>query len=324
MRNVSVLTIAHGREAHLHNVILGLTQQTVPPRELVIAAMQDDPYDNLPETDFPIHQVQVTRPDGELALAAARNAAAAKASGDILAFVDVDCIPHPELVADLAGVIYEKRGLVMGEVAYLPQGAVEDGLNFDEFEVVGVRHSDRQGPPAEGLRRCEDYRCFWSLSFAMHRTDWDRSGGFDEGYFGYGGEDTDFGRVLDARGIDIWWMKGAKVYHQYHDHCMPPIHHVEAVVRNAEYFATRWGHRTMGHWLHAFRLMGLIENTNEGLKILRKPNDADFALCRQTGDMPYANSRRVMDKLLRDFNTEEERRAAARAGDDLVSMIAAE
>ena len=324
MCDVSVLTIARGREAHLHNVIRGLAQQTVPPRELVVAAMQDEPYKDLPETDFPIHQDLITRPDGELPLAAARNAAAAKASGAVLAFVDVDCIPYPELVADLAEVIYDGRGLVMGEVAYLPKGAADNGLDFAGFDEIGERHSDRQGPPAEGLRRCEDYRCFWSLNFAMHRADWERSGGFDEGYFGYGGEDTDFGRTLDARGIDIWWMKGAKVYHQYHEHCMPPIHHVEAVLRNAEYFATRWGHRTMGHWLHAFHLMGLIKNTEQGLVILREPSDADFALCRQTGDMPYANSRRVMDKLLHDLDTEEERRAAARAGDALVSTIAAE
>jgi hypothetical protein len=99
---------------------------------------------------------------------------------------------------------------------------------------------------------------------------------------------------------------------------------VEAVVRNAEYFATRWGHRTMGHWLHAFHLMGLIDNSDDALTILRAPDDADFEMCRQTGDMPYANSRRVMDKLLRDLDTEEERRAAAQAGEDRISAIAAE
>lgn len=324
MRDVSVLTIARGREAHLHNVIRGLAQQTTPPRELVIAAMQEAPYADLPEAPFPIHQVLLTRPDGELPLAAARNAAAAKASGEVLAFVDVDCIPHPDLVAQVAEACHAGRGLVMGEVAYLPKGATEGGLDFDTFDAIGVRHSDRQGPPADGLRLCEDYRCFWSLNFAMHRADWDRSGGFDEGYFGYGGEDTDFGRVLDDRGIDIWWMKGAKVYHQYHDHCMPPIHHVKAVVRNADYFATRWGHRTMGHWLHAFELMGLVAVRDDAVTILREPSEADFALCRQTEDMPYANSRRVMDKLTADLQSEDSRRAAAQMGEDRISSIAAE
>ena len=138
MRDVSVLTIARGREAHLHNVIRGLAAQTVPPREVVIAAMQDDPYDGLPDAPFPIHQIQVTRPDGELPLAAARNAVAAKASGTVLAFVDVDCIPHPKLVADVAEACHDGRGLVMGEVAYLPKGATEGGLDFAHFDKIGV------------------------------------------------------------------------------------------------------------------------------------------------------------------------------------------
>ena len=70
--------------------------------------------------------------------------------------------------------------------------------------------------------------------------------------------------------------------------------------------------------------MGLIDNSEDALTILRAPDDADFEMCRQTGDMPYANSRRVMDKLLRDLDTEEERRAAAQAGEDRISAIAAE
>ncbi|MFW2586950.1 glycosyltransferase family 2 protein [Sagittula sp. SSi028] len=324
MRDVSVLTIAKGRTEHLHNVVRGLAAQSIPPRELVIAVMDDLPYDLLPETPFPVRQIHVTRTDGELPLSAARNAAAVHAMGDVLAFVDVDCIPHPDLVADVADACHPGRGLVMGEVAYLPKGATDKGLQFNIFDRIGVRHSDRQAPPRFGLMKCEDYRCFWSLNFAMHRDDWALSGGFDEGYYGYGGEDTDFGRVLDHRGIDIWWMKGAKVYHQYHDHCMPPVHHLHSVVRNAEYFASRWGHRTMGHWLHAFHLMGLIDNAPEGLTILREPDAADLDMCRQTEDMPYANSRRVMDKLQAELGTEADRRRAAEAGEAAISAIAAE
>lgn len=324
MRDVSILTIARGRDAHLRNVIRGLEAQTVRPRELVIGAMQDDPYTDLPETSFPVRQIHIQREDGELPLAAARNATAKAAEGEVLAFVDVDCIPHPEFTADVWNACSSGRGLVMGEVAYLPKGATEDGLDFARFDRLGVRHSDRQAPPSEWLRQCDDYRCFWSLNFAMHRDDWARSGGFDEGYYGYGGEDTDFGRTLDHRGVPIWWLKGAKVYHQFHEHCMPPIHHVASVLRNAEYFAARWGHRTMGHWLHAFHLMGLIDNDPNGLRILREPNDADFTLCRQTEDMPYANSRRVMDKLQRSLNTEAERRAAAERGEARMSSVAAE
>ena len=325
MTKISALTIAAGRAAHLGNVIRGFEAQDRRPDELIVGVMQDTHYDDLPEASFPVHQILVPRTNGELNLAAARNRAAEAATGEILIFVDVDCIPAPSLVADYAKACTPGRGLVMGEVLYLRQGATDGGLDFDRWAEEGVRHSDRQGPPAEGLKQCEDYRCFWSLNFAMHSADWDASGGFHEGYYGYGGEDTDYGRVLDSKGIPIWWTKGARVYHQFHDHCMPPIHHVASVIRNAEHFATRWGHRTMEHWLHGFRLMGLIEPTRAGLQIIREPDEADFALCRQRPDMPYANTRRVLDQL---ESVPAEMRGAERAAEverrqeDLIAVAA--
>ncbi|MGC0225627.1 glycosyltransferase family 2 protein [Pseudooceanicola nitratireducens] len=295
MTHISALTIAAGRAEHLRNVVAGFQAQTVRPDELIIGVMQDEAYDGLPETDFPVRQIFVAGP--ELPLAAARNAVAAAASGDLLVFVDVDCIPHPNLVFDYLSKSACHVGLLMGEVGYLPGGATSDGLDYAKFEQLAVRHSDRQGPPAEGISKCKDYRCFWSLNFAIDRHSWTASGGFDERYVGYGGEDTDYGRTLDELGIPIHWIKGAKVFHQYHPHCMPPIHQVRSVVRNSELFASKWGHRTMEHWLYAFRLMGLIENARTGIRILRDPDDADYALCSQMENMPYASTRRVIDKL---------------------------
>lgn len=294
---VSALTIAAGREINLGNVVRGFEAQEVKPVEMIIAVMQDQPYADLPETEFPVHQIMIPSINGELALASARNCAAEAAVGEVLAFVDVDCIPNPSLVADYANVATSGRGLIMGEVAYLPKGALDNGIDFDLFDRVGERHSDRQGPPDTGLRECEDYRCFWSLNFAMHRDDWARSGGFDEGYYGYGGEDTDFGRMLGKLDIPIWWTRGARVYHQHHLQYMPPVHQVRSVVRNADHFASRWGHRTMEHWLHGFRMMGLIEQTDTGLEILRDPTQAEYDLCLQMHNMPYANTRRVLDHL---------------------------
>ena len=308
---VSVLTLARGRETHLRNVVLGLTRQTHPPRELVIGVMQDAPYTDLPETTFPIRQIHVTAE--ALPLARARNAVAAAAEGEILAFLDVDCIPHPDLVRDYATLTREGEGLTMGEVMYLPAGASADGWTVEGFDAVAVRHSDRQGPPQDERRRCEDYRCFWSLTFAMHRADWAASGGFDERYEGYGGEDTDFGRTLQEKGIPIWWIRGARVYHQHHDHCMPPIHHIPSILRNTEIFAEKWGYRTMEHWLHGFRMLGLIENGPDGLRILREPGPEDFAICAQRPDMPYAATgpviRFLQDRERRREGTMKERHA---------------
>lgn len=304
--SVSVVTIARDRGDHLRNVLLGLERQTTPPLEFVVGVMQDDLYD-LPEASFPVRQLRIGL-DYELPLARARNTVADAAEGDVIAFVDVDCIPAPSLVADYAREARRGEGVMMGEVMYLPDGATAGDWRYYEFAAVAEKHADRQGPPATARERCTDYRCFWSLNFAVHRDDWAASGGFDEGYTGYGGEDTDYGRTLDERDVPIWWVRGARVYHQYHPHAMPPVHHLASVLRNANRFAEKWGHRTMEHWLFAFREMGLITDGPDGLQVIRQPDADDYALCRQQSDMPYASTNRVL-KLL------QERRSGQRLTD---------
>lgn len=292
----SVLTIARGRDAHLRNVAAGLAQQTVRPRELVIAHMRPEPYEGLVDLPFPVVQVHV--PGDELPLARARNTAADTATGEDLIFLDVDCIPGPTLVADYVAALRDHDGLAMGEVLYLPADATAGGLNFPAFDDIGVRHSDRRGPPAGPMDLCRDYRCFWSLSFAIRAHGFNAVAGFDERFTGYGGEDTDFAKSIDRAGIPIYWIRGARVYHQYHPHHMPPIHHIESVLRNSELFARKWGYRTMEHWLLAFRLMGLIGDApGGGLRILRTPDEADMALTRQNRDAPYVNTARVIQAL---------------------------
>ncbi|MCJ2133027.1 galactosyltransferase-related protein [Methylobacterium sp. J-026] len=295
MSTVSVVTLAKGRPAHLRNVLLGLARQTRPPAELIVAVMQDAPYD-LPEVPFPVRQILV--PGRELPLAAARNRGVAAACGDDVVFLDVDCIPAPSLVADYARGLAALDGLLMGEVLHLPERATAGDWRYADLDAVAERHSDRRGPPASGIEICNDYRCFWSLNYAIRRATFLATGGFDERYTGYGGEDTDFGKLLATRGIPIAWMKGARAYHQYHPHHMPPVHHLDSVVRNAELFASKWGYRTMGHWLYAFRVMGLIDDTpDRPIRILRRPDAGDLALTGQQSHQPYTNSASVIRTL---------------------------
>lgn len=290
---ISVCTLGFGRHDHLANLVKGLRASTRPPDELVVAVMQQDPYD-LPEAPFPIRQIFVER--AGLNLSAGRNAAARAAQGDLLVFLDIDCIPTPALVSDYARVA-DTGGILMGEVMYLPKEATKNGIDFDRFDAVGEQHSERAPPPQEPIGSCSDYRCFWSLNFAMCRDDWDAVGGFDEGYDGYGGEDTDFGRSADAKGLNFWWIKGARAYHQYHPHHMPPVHHLDSVIANAERFCEKWGHHTMEHWLEAFRLMGLADSTSGRWTRLRETREADLKLTRQQEDQAYASSAWVLEKL---------------------------
>lgn len=295
---VSICTLAHGRAAHLVNLIQGLNRQTCRPDELVIAVMQSAPY-ALPDTAFPVRQVMIG--EGGIPLAAARNAAARVATGRQMIFLDVDCIPDPMLVADYTGHLDVIDALLMGEMLYLPAGATDEGLNFTRFAAIGVKHSERAGPPATPLGDCTDYRCFWSLNFAMRRATFLRVGGFDERYVGYGGEDTDFGRVVAEAGVPLRWCRGARAYHQYHPHHMPPVHHVDSVIANALRFQEKWGHFTMEHWLRAFELMGLIAY-RDGVPVrIRAVSEADRAITRQQAHQPYASTATVLAQLEADL-----------------------
>ena len=293
---VSVLTLARGRETHLRNLVAGLARQTLLPAELVIGVMQDTLFEGLPPTPFPIHQHLV--PGDPVPLAEARNVVAAAATGRDLVFLDVDCIPARGLVADYCEHLAAFEGVLMGEVRYLPQGAATQSATDEALDEVGVKHEDRGGPPKEGaFGMVSDYRCFWSLNFALRAATFARAGGFDAGYVGYGGEDTDFGRTLFARDIPLAWCRGARAYHQYHPHYMPPVHHLASVLRNAERFCAKWGYHTMDHWLRAFTLMGLITRDENGYRILREPGEADFALTYQQAHQPYASTSAILALL---------------------------
>ena len=291
---ISICTLAHGREGHLRNLVRGLDASKQKPSELVIAVMQDAHYD-LPDVGFPVRQIMLG--SSGIPLAAARNRAAAEAIGGTLIFLDVDCIPHPDLIDDYIVASSAGPGVVMGEVTYLPASTDTESLNFAMFDGVGCKHSERAGPPESLIGACGDYRQFWSLNFAMFAKDFAAIRGFDERFIGYGGEDTDFARKATTGGLKLWWARGAKAYHQYHPHHMPPVHHIDSVIANAHRFLDKWGEPTMQHWLRAFVLMGLAEKRDGRWMKLREPNDYDLAITRQQSDQPYASSSEVLEAL---------------------------
>ncbi|TKD51134.1 galactosyltransferase-related protein [Sphingomonas baiyangensis] len=291
---ISLCTLGAGRADHLANMVRGLAMQTHLPDELVIAVMQDAPY-ALPDAPFPVRQVMMK--GAQLPLAAARNAAATRAGGETMIFLDIDCIPDPDFVAEYAAAMDGRDAVLMGEVLYLPRHATEGGIDFARFAALAEQHSERAGPPPGIVGACGDYRCFWSLNFAMRRDRFAALGGFDERFTGYGGEDTDFGRQIAEAGVPLLWARGCRAYHQYHPHHMPPVHHVESVLANARRFRDKWGEWTMQHWLRAFVLMGLIERRGDDYAVLRAPDAADLALTAQQADRPYASSARVLAML---------------------------
>lgn len=277
--HVAVVTIVHGRHRHLLGQRWGLARQRLAPAEHVVVAMGDPAVRPLVDSSDgpPVRVVDVEVPDGRLPLAAARNAGVATArdrGADVVVLLDVDCVPEPDLVERYTEVLAPRLArrdtrpaVACGVVRYLDPETTAlpfDSWSSERLRVGSVAHPARPAPPEGTVRRGHDARLFWSLSFAVTTTDWERLGGFDEGYVGYGAEDTDFGQRLEEADGILLWLGGATAYHQDHGGGGLPLDHVHDIVTNASRFARRWGWWPMRGWLDAFEDLGLVRGDGAG------------------------------------------------------------
>jgi len=258
---ISVLSLVKGRGKALEYMILGLLRSTRIPDELVIVLI-NEPEREVMKTPFPIRQI-VLHTEMELPLAAARNLAARHATGSLLVFLDVDCIPAADLI-DQYDTHQKESFLINGEVRYLPKGATELPDFMDHLETLS------EPDPVRSEMDQLPHELFWSLNFACSAADYQKIGGFDEAYTGYGAEDTDF--AFKARTVNIGMLKiPAMAYHQHHDSYSPPLNHLKDIINNARVFHLKWSTWPMEGWLYMFSDMGLLQFDSNTLHYLREP-----------------------------------------------------
>lgn len=259
--SVAVVTLVHGRPAHLQAQHASLAHGG-PPDHYVVAAMGDPTVRSWRPGPPPPVVVDVDLEGGMLPLAAARNAAASRAldlGADVLVFLDVDCLAGPSLVPAYADAARDRPDVLWsGPVTYLPPPG-PDGYPLDGLDALDDPHPARPAPAPGELRLGGDPDLFWSLSFALHADAWRRTGGFCEGYVGYGAEDTDFAATATSAGLTLGWLGGARAYHQHHPTSSPPVEHLADILHNGALFRRRWGRWPMEGWLEAFERMGLVE-----------------------------------------------------------------
>lgn len=267
MSSVAVITIAHGRHQHLLRQQTSLATGSRIPDHIVVVAMGDQ---QLAALNYPVdqapHVVDLAAVPHALPLAAARNRGAQVAmelGAETLVFLDVDCIAGPDLVAGYDAAVAHFPGTIWsGPVTYLPARLTEQDL-VRPWRLDNP-HPARPAPSPGELLPDAQPDLFWSLSFALHRHAWLRSGGFCEDYVGYGGEDTDFAQLAANRGLTFGWVGDARGYHQHHETQSPPTQHLDDILHNAELFHRRWGRWPMLGWLEEFERLQLVQRTEQG------------------------------------------------------------
>lgn len=273
---LSLLTIVRNRTDHLANLLEGVRRSALTPDEVIIIDMSDTPV-SLAADGLPV-RIERLETDG-LPLAEARNRAAACAQGERLIFLDVDCIPMRDCIGRLAEACTDHDALICADVRYLGPGDASGGWDDAALLDMGKAHPVRPFPQA-GIEDVKEPGLFWSLAFAIRRSTFQRIGGFDEGFTGYGAEDTDFGFAAREAGVPLYFLGGAIACHQFHDSFDPPLQHLDDIVRNAERFRGKWGFWPMRGWLEDFARMGLIAWQGDSMRVLRPPAQAELASAR--------------------------------------------
>ncbi|TWT68525.1 glycosyltransferase family 2 protein [Crateriforma conspicua] len=272
----SVMTIVRGRRNHLWNQGRSITESHRKPDQWIIVGMNQD----VDPPSIPGVEVVIDRVDGDgerLPLAEARNRAADRCSTETMVFLDVDCIASPTLFPTMVDTVQQAGGLWMGDVRYLPKGATTDHWTMNDLMPLSVRHP-LQPKLITNRQPSQDYHLFWSLCFGISRYDFETIGGFDTGYEGYGGEDTDFAFTARRAGVPFGFV-AAVAYHQHHPVCKPPLNHFSQIVSNAERFRRKWNVWPMESWLDAFAQRDLIrfDPGSDQIDVLRCPSKHEVA-----------------------------------------------
>lgn len=206
----SVCIPTYNRREALVRVLRALDEQTVAPDRFETIVAIDGSSDG---TESALRQLRLRFSlrwivQNNRGPAAARNAAAQWATGDVVLSLDDDQIAAPGLVgAHLAA--HERYGDVV------VQGSVPLAAGFDRRGAsLAYERSRARAMRASGDRQLLS-RNLWAGNFSVRRQTWSRVGGFDEGFTGWGGEDTDFGLRLEALAIPFVFSSDAVSYHEH-------------------------------------------------------------------------------------------------------------
>lgn len=137
---------------------------------------------------------------------AARNRGLQAATGDLLVFVDDDCVPHARFVEEHVQT-HATKGSGFAVAGYTPWHPDLEVSPFMEMALRGVLFAFNSITDPENL----PFTCFYTANCSAWRADVLAIGGFDESLRFY--EDADLAYRLQQQGVHLVFNERAVAYH---------------------------------------------------------------------------------------------------------------
>ena len=197
--NVSVIIPTYNSAATIGSTIEGCLSQDYPREKIEIIVVDDGSEDNTKDVarKFPVKYISQKRGGP----ASARNNGWRNSKGEVLCFIDADCVPYKDWVSKLVRHCDKKDvGAVAGSYAV-------DGSKYllDTFVHYEIKYRHSMMP--------EFSNSFGTYNVLIKRSAMKELGGFDPSYFRASGEDSDLSYRLIKAGHKIYFEREALVSH---------------------------------------------------------------------------------------------------------------
>jgi glycosyltransferase involved in cell wall biosynthesis len=271
---VSVVTIVKNRTEKLCRLIEQLESCTPLPDELVIVWMCPPSTLSLAQSEkFSIVHKFVT--NETLPIAKARNRGLQEAKSNLLAYVDVDAIVDTHFIGTFTNA-WQPGSVLFTKVSFVPESQwISPHDTLCHIKSQELPEEDNNEIPS---RQKENDGCALtddstrSTVFFISKIDFKRTGGFDEGYKGFGLNNEDFFTNCRSLGFALNQVD-LHTFAPERPNYRCPINHLLDFVRNAERYHAKWGVNPCSGVLRAFADAGYINKDFEtaGISILQLP-----------------------------------------------------
>jgi glycosyltransferase involved in cell wall biosynthesis len=197
---VSVVVPVHRGGKEFEKCLEGIARLSPPAGELVVALDGEDDGSGAAAL---ARGARVTRLPVRSGPAAARNAGARLATGDILLFLDADVVPAPAVVGQVRAEFEQAPDLSALIGSY--DDAPGDPGFLSQYRNLLHHYTHQAGR--------EQASTFWGACGAVRREDFWAAGGFDESILIPAMEDVELGYRLAASGRRILLAKHIQVKH---------------------------------------------------------------------------------------------------------------